>query len=132
MKQNNYLYTINVIGKVILCAGCKMEEYESVMFNITSAEKNVNYNNSTTNTGINASMQELDSIANCSDCLNEFCFSEQDYKIYLEWISVSPFETVLVLLNIIQFLAGVLGNLLVSSTYDSNEIIKRKMPGMCQ
>ena len=94
-----------------------MEEHESAMFNITTAEINANHNSSSaTNPGINASVEEFGINTNCSECENEFCFTAQDYNLYLEWISVSPFEIVLVLLNIVQFLAGVLGNLLVSSS----------------
>ena len=53
-------------------------------------------------------------IANCSGCLNELCIAEEDYEAYKRWISVDTFEMVLIALNIIVFLAGIMGNLLVS------------------
>ena len=51
---------------------------------------------------------------NCSDCLNELCIPEEDYKLYKTWVSVDSFETVLITLHIIVFLSGIIGNLLVS------------------
>ena len=50
---------------------------------------------------------------NCSECFNELCISEKDYELYKGWISVDTFEMVLIALNIIVFLAGIIGNLLV-------------------
>ena len=54
---------------------------------------------------------------NCSGCLNDLCINEEDYEHYKRWISVDTFEMVLIALNIIVFLAGIMGNLLVSIPY---------------
>lgn len=50
---------------------------------------------------------------NCSGCLNELCINADEYDLYKTWISVDTFEMVLIALNIIVFLAGIVGNLLV-------------------
>ena len=50
---------------------------------------------------------------NCSGCKNELCIEEEDYEAYKSWISIDNFEMVLIALNIIVFLAGIMGNLLV-------------------
>ena len=49
----------------------------------------------------------------CSKCENDLCFEQGNYDLYEEWISVNNFETVLIILHIIQILTGILGNLLV-------------------
>ena len=54
---------------------------------------------------------------NCSGCLNEWCMLEEDYEVYKRWISVDTFEMVLIALNIIVFLAGIVGNLLVRNIH---------------
>ena len=54
----------------------------------------------------------------CSKCVNDLCFAEDNYAAYEEWISVNNFETVLIILHIIQILTGILGNLLVSILYN--------------
>jgi len=54
---------------------------------------------------------------NCSSCLNELCIPEADYIVYRSWVSVDTFEMVLIALNIIVFLAGIIGNSLVSSCF---------------
>ena len=51
---------------------------------------------------------------NCTGCLNELCMSNEDYEAYRSFVSVDTFEMVLISLNIIVFLAGIMGNLLVS------------------
>ena len=53
----------------------------------------------------------------CSKCVNDLCFAEDNYAAYEEWISVNNFETVLIILHIIQILTGILGNLLVRILY---------------
>ena len=73
-------------------------------FNITE------YDNSTINIGENSTQNFSD----CSECTNDMCWPTEDYEMYLEWISVSNFEIVLVILHIVQILAGIFGNLLVS------------------
>ena len=50
----------------------------------------------------------------CSLCHNEFCISPEEYNEYKKYVSVDAFEMVLVIINIIVFLTGILGNLLVS------------------
>ena len=54
----------------------------------------------------------------CSKCVNDLCFAEDNYAAYEEWISVNNFETVLIILHIIQILTGILGNLLVRISYN--------------
>ena len=54
----------------------------------------------------------------CSKCVNDLCFAEDNYAAYEEWISVNNFETVLIILHIIQILTGILGNLLVRILYN--------------
>ena len=53
---------------------------------------------------------------NCSSCLNELCIPEADYNVYRSWVSVDTFEMVLIAINIIVFLAGIIGNSLVSGS----------------
>ena len=52
----------------------------------------------------------------CSKCENDLCFEQENYDLYEQWISVNNFETVLIILHIIQILTGILGNLLVSNS----------------
>ena len=52
---------------------------------------------------------------NCTGRLNELCMSTEDYEAYRSFVSVDTFEMVLISLNIIVFLAGIMGNLLVST-----------------
>ena len=54
----------------------------------------------------------------CSKCVNDLCFAEDNYAAYEEWISVNNFETVLIILHTIQILTGILGNLLVRILYN--------------
>lgn len=63
---------------------------------------------------IYGSMSDLADAVNCSGCLNELCIPESDYIVYRSWVSVDTFEMVLIALNIIVFLAGIIGNSLVS------------------
>ena len=58
--------------------------------------------------------ENVTDVLNCSVCQNELCFEPEDYQLYEDWITVNTFETVLIILNIIQFITGILGNLLVS------------------
>jgi len=60
------------------------------------------------------SRNESNDVGNCSSCLNELCIPETDYNIYRSWVSVDTFEMVLITLNIFVFLAGIIGNALVS------------------
>ena len=53
---------------------------------------------------------------NCSSCENEFCLAPEDYEYYLSFVKVDDFEMVFVILNVIVFLTGIMGNLLVSMT----------------
>ena len=53
---------------------------------------------------------------NCSSCKNEFCLEPEDYEYYLSFVKVDDFEMVFVILNVIVFLTGIMGNLLVSMT----------------
>ena len=50
----------------------------------------------------------------CKNCSNEFCIPPHEYEDYWSFVSVDAFETVLIILNIIVFLTGIMGNLLVS------------------
>ena len=50
----------------------------------------------------------------CDDCKNIMCFNESDYAEYESWVSVDEFEMFAISLNIIVFVAGIMGNLLVS------------------
>jgi len=50
---------------------------------------------------------------NCSSCENEFCLAPEDYEYYLSFVKVDDFEMVFVILNVIVFLTGIMGNLLV-------------------
>ena len=58
--------------------------------------------------------------SNCSYCENDLCFIAEEYGLYLDYISVDSFETVLIILHIIQFITGILGNLLVSNVLFSS------------
>ena len=51
---------------------------------------------------------------NCSSCENEFCLEPEDYELYRSAVAVDDFEMVFVILNVIVFLTGIMGNLLVS------------------
>ena len=51
---------------------------------------------------------------NCSSCKNEFCLPPEDYELYRSAVAVDDFEMVFVILNVIVFLTGIMGNLLVS------------------
>ena len=51
---------------------------------------------------------------NCSSCTNEFCLPPEDYELYRSAVAVDDFEMVFVILNVIVFLTGIMGNLLVS------------------
>lgn len=50
---------------------------------------------------------------NCSSCTNEFCLPPEDYELYRSAVAVDDFEMVFVILNVIVFLTGIMGNLLV-------------------
>ena len=63
----------------------------------------------------NESLLYGNNTGNCSHCLNELCISEDEYEAYRSWVSVDTFEMVLISINILVFLAGIMGNLLVSS-----------------
>jgi len=52
-------------------------------------------------------------IADCSNCTNELCWPDPDYQWYRNWVSVDTFEMVIISMNIMVFLAGIIGNLLV-------------------
>ena len=56
-------------------------------------------------------------IADCSNCTNELCWPDPDYQWYRNWVSVDTFEMVIISMNIMVFLAGIIGNLLVSQDY---------------
>jgi hypothetical protein len=56
--------------------------------------------------------------SNCSHCLNELCIVTWEYELYKTYVSVDTFEMVLISLNIIVFMAGIIGNLLVRQTID--------------
>ena len=58
-------------------------------------------------------MEILQNIS-CDDCKNIMCFNESDYAEYESWVSVDEFEMFAISLNIIVFVAGIMGNLLVS------------------
>lgn len=62
-----------------------------------------------------STLESLPSQTDCSHCLNELCIPEDEYLMYRSWVSVDTFEMVLIALNIVVFLAGILGNLLVRS-----------------
>ena len=66
------------------------------------------------NSTIKFSENSTQNLSDCSECTNDLCWPEDHYEMYLEWISVSNFEIVLVILHIVQILAGIFGNLLVS------------------
>ena len=52
---------------------------------------------------------------NCKEnCTNEVCLGPEDYEYYLSFVKVDDFEMVFVILNVIVFLTGIMGNLLVS------------------
>ena len=53
----------------------------------------------------------------CSGCLNDLCIDENGYKEYLSYVTVDSYEWALISLNILVFLAGIMGNLLVSFIY---------------
>jgi hypothetical protein len=54
---------------------------------------------------------------NCKEnCTNEVCLGPEDYEYYLSFVKVDDFEMVFVILNVIVFLTGIMGNLLVSMT----------------
>ena len=53
-------------------------------FNLTE------YDNST------MKFSEKSNLSDCSECTNDLCWPEDHYEMYLEWISVSNFEKVLV------------------------------------
>ena len=56
-------------------------------------------------------------ITNCKEnCTNEVCLGPEDYEYYLSFVKVDDFEMVFVILNVIVFLTGIMGNLLVSMT----------------
>jgi len=57
-------------------------------------------------------MEILQNIS-CDDCKNIMCFNESDYAEYESWVSVDEFEMFAISLNIIVFVAGIMGNLLV-------------------
>ena len=68
--------------------------------------------NTTNFTNINHTESDLTEL--CKNCSNEFCISPHEYEDYWSFVSVDAFETVLIILNIIVFLTGIMGNLLVS------------------
>ena len=61
-------------------------------------------------------MEILQNIS-CDDCKNIMCFNESDYAEYESWVSVDEFEMFAISLNIIVFVAGIMGNLLVSKLW---------------
>ena len=63
----------------------------------------------------NDTMEEVLHNISCDDCKNIMCFNESDYAEYESWVSVDEFEMFAISLNIIVFVAGIMGNLLVST-----------------
>ncbi len=52
-------------------------------------------------------------VSTCSNCTNALCIPDNEFELYLSYVSVDTFESVAIALNIIVFLAGIIGNLLV-------------------
>ena len=73
----------------------------------------------------NDTMEEVLHNISCDDCKNIMCFNESDYAEYESWVSVDEFEMFAISLNIIVFVAGIMGNLLVSKNYDDAESVAK-------
>lgn len=94
-------------------------EWSSSMRTTTAATTTASANR---NDGSAGSIEYNDTSDNCT---NEYCLSDDDYiDLIIDHISPTPFEWILILMNVVTFVVGLVGNALVCVAVYKNRAMR--------